>query len=103
MSIARSFIRRWVDEYTKIKPDNDYVNLDIDAMGVPDERFTTRLDVKDYMHLRKAAAAEHHSEISLFDTFPESMHADVFGTDHLILVAPEPTSTALETDLFEGL
>lgn len=105
MGFPRARIKRFIEEYVKIKPDNDFRDIDPDTMGIPDERFTTRLDVAAYVSVRLEAASKHRSQGSPFDLFPEAMHEEVFGNDYFVLVHPapaEPTS-GLESDLFAGL
>ena len=98
-------LRRWLEEYTKLKPDNDYRDMDVDSMFKPESAFTTRLEVSAYVHKRREAAAKHRSEISPFETFPTSMHAAVFSHDYFELIHPRRNSAsdALERDLFEGI
>jgi LmbE family N-acetylglucosaminyl deacetylase len=103
MAFPRSRIQRFVEEYRRMKPDNEISEIDPETLGVPDDKFTTQLQVADYVPVRREAAAQHRSQGSPFDMFPESMHEDVFSIDHLILVDPEPAPNLAETDLFEGI
>jgi hypothetical protein len=61
--------------------------------------------VSDYIDKRREAIAKHRSEISLFETFPASMHQEVFSQDYFALIYPKRLHAAdrLESDLFEGL
>jgi len=103
MGFRRSRIKRFVEEYRKMKPDNEISEIDPETLGVPDEMFTTQLEVVQYVPVRREAAAQHRSQGSPFDMFPEAMHEDVFSIDHLILVDPPPAPGLSETDLFEGI
>jgi LmbE family N-acetylglucosaminyl deacetylase len=105
MGMPREHLRRWLEAYTRLKPDNAYRLLDVDAMFMPKDAFTTRLDVSAYIHKRREAIAKHRSEISLFDTFPVSMHKEIFSHDYFVLVHPSSSHAAnrLESELFEGL
>ena len=103
MAFPRSRIKRFVEEYRKMKPDNEISEIDPDKLGVADELFTIQLSVAKYVPVRCAATAQHRSQGSPFDMFPESMHEDVFSIDHLILVDPKPAPGLAETDLFEGI
>ncbi len=104
MGFPRSRIKRFVEEYIKINPDNDFRDIDPGKMGIPDEQFTTRLDVATYVSVRREAASKHRSQGSPFDLFPEAMHEEVFGNDNFVLVHPSRDGAGdLETDLFEGL
>jgi len=103
MAFPRSRIKRFFEEYRKMKPDNDITNADPETFGVPDDMFTTQLKVAKYVPVRREAASKHRSQGSPFDVFPESMHEDIFSVDHLILIDPTPAPGTAETDLFEGI
>ena len=104
MGFPRSTVKRFVEEYLKIKPDNDFGDIDPETMGIPDERFTTLIDVGPYVSVRREAASKHRSQGSPFDMFPEAMHEEVFGNDYFVLIHPSrDVATVLEIDLFEGL
>ena len=106
MGFPRSRIKRFIEEYVKIKPDNDFRDIDPEKMGIPDEEFTTRLDVAEYVSVRREAASKHRTQGSPFDMFPEAMQEEVFGNDYFVLVHPSrdgERTNNLETDLFEGL
>jgi len=105
MGIPREHLGRWLDAYTRLRPDNAYQHLDVESMYMPKSDFTTCLDVSAYIDKRREAIAQHRSEISLFDAFPASMHEEVFGQDYFALIHPERPHAAdrLEADLFEGL
>jgi LmbE family N-acetylglucosaminyl deacetylase len=105
MGFPRNRIKRFIEEYVKIKPDNDFRDIDPDKMGIPDERFTTRLNVGPYVAVRREAALMHRSQGSPFDLFPEAMHEEVFGDDYFVLIHPVPVGRTadLESDLFARL
>ena len=78
--------------------------MDPDAMGIPDERITTRLDVGVYVGIRREAAAQHRSQGSPFDFFPEATHEEAFDSDFLVRIIPEPTAKGItESDLFAAV
>ena len=105
MGMPREHLRRWLEAYTRLKPDNAYRHIDVDSMFMPANAFTTRLEVSEYVHKRREAIAKHRSEISLFETFPASMHKEVFSHDYFVLIHPRRPHAAdrLEVDLFEGI
>ncbi len=73
-------------------------------LGVPGERVTTRVDVTDYVDLKRKAMGSHASQISessFFLAMAPEMFKVAFGQEWYILVgAPADT---LETDVFAGL
>lgn len=81
-------------------------DLDPDAfdLGVPHDRITTTVDVRDQIDLKRKAMTSHGSQISETSFFlamgPERF-AEAFGQEWYILVGA-PTGT-LETDVFAGL
>jgi len=105
MGIPREHLRQWLEAYTRRKPDNAYRHLDIDTMYMPKDAFTTCLDVRAYIDMRRQAIAQHKSEVNLFEMFPASMHEEIFGHDYFVLVHPRRSDIAgrSESDLFEGL
>jgi LmbE family N-acetylglucosaminyl deacetylase len=73
-------------------------------LGVPEERITTTVEVKDALEVKRAAMAAHASQIaetSFFLAMPPEMFSVAFGQESFILEGA-PAGTA-ETDLFEGL
>jgi LmbE family N-acetylglucosaminyl deacetylase len=105
MGIPRERLRHWLESYTKLKPDNDYRDMDVDTMFRPKCEYTTQLDVRAYVDKRREAIEKHRSEISLFETFPQSMHEEVFSYDYFERIHPphRGPSEGIESDLFEGL
>jgi LmbE family N-acetylglucosaminyl deacetylase len=105
MGIPREHIGRWLDAYTRLKPDNAYRHLDVESMYMPINEYTARLDVSAYIDKRREAIAQHRSEISLFDMFPASMRQEVFSQDYFALIHPQRPHAVdrLESDLFEGI
>ena len=79
-------------------------NPDDFTMGVPGELITTRVDVHDFLDVKKSAMRAHASQItetSFFLSMPDEAFAATWGTEWYILRgAPKGT---VETDLFEGL
>jgi LmbE family N-acetylglucosaminyl deacetylase len=72
--------------------------------GVPDELITTRVDVHEYLEVKRAAMEAHPSQIadtSFFLAMPPEMFAGAFGVEHYVLRGAPPGTQ--ETSLFEGL
>ena len=81
-------------------------DLDPDDMklGVPGERITTRIDVSEFVDLKRRAMAAHASQISedsFFLKLPPEAFAMSFGLEEYILVGERPADE--ETDLFGAL
>ena len=96
-----SRIRKLIEEVSKNNPDSAFKDIDPETMGISDERITTRLDVAAYVGVRREAAAQHRSQGSPFDFFPEAIHEEVFGNDFLVRIHPKPTAKGIiESDLF---
>lgn len=64
------------------------INPDEFEMGVPQEQITTRVDVSDYLEIKRKAMAAHASQISeesFFLAMPADMFGQVFGVESYIL------------------
>ncbi|MEA2687369.1 MAG: hypothetical protein QOE93_2564 [Actinomycetota bacterium] len=73
-------------------------------LGVASERITTRVDVVEYLDLKRKAMGSHASQISeasFFLAMDPEMFKIAFGTEWYILVGA-PAGT-VETDVFDGL
>jgi LmbE family N-acetylglucosaminyl deacetylase len=73
-------------------------------LGVPGERITTRVDVTEFIDLKRKAMAAHASQIaesSFFLAMPSDQFAVAFGEEQYELCGPRPEG--IETDLFQGL
>jgi LmbE family N-acetylglucosaminyl deacetylase len=105
MGIPRERLHSWIEAYTRLKPHNDYRDMDLNALFLPESSFTTRLDVRDYIPKRRQAIEQHRSEINMFEAFPASMHEEIFSHDYFALIYPGRTGSAaeFESDLFEGI
>lgn len=74
-------------------------------LGVSSDRITTRVDVGEFVELKRRSMAAHASQISessFFLAMPPERFAVAFGEEVYIRVTPEPDGV-IETDLFEGL
>lgn len=89
-------------------PSDDGQDLDAMAalMGVDDELVTTTVDVRPWLDRKWAALRAHVSQIapdSFFLQVPESLRADVFGTEHFVRTRSLVACDDVEDDLFSGL
>ena len=80
-----------------LKPED----LDI---GLPEDRITTAVDVRQFLPAKRAAMAAHASQISetsFFLAMPPPMFEAAFGTEWFVLEGARPGTS--ETELFEGI
>jgi LmbE family N-acetylglucosaminyl deacetylase len=78
------------------------IDLEPGRFGTPDETITTRVDVAEYVPLKRAAMAAHASQIfetSLFLSLPPEVFAAVWGEE--CFIRRDPGANGFETSLFE--
>lgn len=76
---------------------------DIEAMGTPQERLTTRVDVTAFLDAKRAAMRAHASQItpeSFFLALPDEAFAAVFGTEWFRRVGEPEGGPSFTTTLF---
>lgn len=77
---------------------------DVETMGTPAARLTTRVDVRPWLAAKREAMRAHRSQIgddSFFLTMPDDVFAQAFGAEWFIRVGRTPGgSSDLEDDLF---
>lgn len=80
---------------------------DLEKMGVPDDRVTTVIDIRDYFDRKWDAIWSHRSQLAAdlpFRTVPKEAVREFFGFEYFQRVFPPSTpGEPLETDLFAGL
>ncbi|MCL5256508.1 MAG: PIG-L family deacetylase [Chloroflexi bacterium] len=80
---------------------------DLEKMGVPDDRLTTVIDIRDYFDQKWEAIWSHRSQLPAtmpFRTVPKEAVKEFFGFEYFQRVFPPPLpGEPLETDLFAGL
>lgn len=82
--------------------------FDPEVLGTPDEKITTRIDVREYLPVKMEALYCHQSQISprsFFRRLPDELRGEALGFEHFVCAdgcgrTPRPAG---ETDLFEGL
>ncbi len=74
-------------------------------IGTPDDQIGAVIDVSAYSDKKRAALAAHASqtESSFFLQLPESLFADIFGSEWFVRVADPHASNGVETDLLDGV
>lgn len=78
--------------------------IDLESLGTPEELITTRVDVRDYLEVKRRAMAAHSSQISetsVFLAMPAEAFTELWGDEWFIRRDAEPGT--VERGLFEGL
>lgn len=89
-TLPNSLLRRWLAETAGTRGDDAYHALDPASFGRPDAEVTDVLDVRDVLHRREAAIAEHRSQTSPFEGLGEELRLAFLTADHLVRV-PTPS------------
>ena len=77
-----------------------------EALGTPDEKITTIIDVRKYLPQKLKALYGHESQIgpdSFFRRLPEEWREEAFGYEYFVCVYGGTPTDSKEKDLFEGL
>lgn len=80
--------------------------FDPEYLGTPDEKITTRIDVREHLDLKMEALFSHQSQISprsFFKRLPDNFRKEAFGFEHFVCASGCSTTGPQEADLFEGL
>jgi len=108
-SIPRSALEEFGRRMRELDPDAQPPGSDADSdfqMGMPDERFTTTLDVAAWWDRKFGALRCHKTQVpedSWFLTIPEEMARLAFGTEWYILADARVATNIPEDDLLAGL
>jgi mycothiol conjugate amidase Mca len=81
-------------------------DTDFETIGVPDERISTRVDVRDYLMQKRAAMRAHQTQIpadNIFLSMPDEMAREVLGVETFVLARTLVPVSGVEVDLFTGL
>jgi LmbE family N-acetylglucosaminyl deacetylase len=103
----RSVMKKWFTAFAETDPESDLAKLNVDELGVPDEKLTTKLDTSAHVETRRKAIEVHRTQYSPLDRMPSNeLEAEYMTTDYFIRVDPpvaDSETGIIETDLFEGL
>jgi LmbE family N-acetylglucosaminyl deacetylase len=102
-AIPRSRLER-MQEY--LRSIGEEPGFDPEYLGTPDEKITTRIDVRKYLPVKMEALFSHQSQISpdsFFKRMPEEYREEAFGFEHFVCASGCAPGNPSETDLFEGL
>ena len=96
---AAADIRDWLAEMKAQGLLEAYVDLEL---GRPEDEITTVVDVREVMETRRAAIAEHRTQLSPFTGVTAALEDRMLGYDHYMRVVPPWTDGPKETDLFDA-
>ena len=81
-SLPNSLMRRWVSEMQVMQPDTVYLDIDLDALGAPDDELTA-IDAAEFFELRLRAIATHRSQRSPYDGLSPDLQRAFLAVDHV--------------------
>jgi LmbE family N-acetylglucosaminyl deacetylase len=96
-TLVVSLMRDWLGEMKKNNLLDAYVGMEL---GRPDDEVTTIVDVTRVADTRRAAIAEHRTQLPPFTGISPELEARIFARDYLIRVVPPWDGGERETSLF---
>ncbi len=76
----------------------EYVDMEL---GRPEDEITTVVDVTRVMETRRAAIAEHRTQLSPFTGLPPELEGTILAQDFFVRAVPAWQGGPKETDLFD--
>ncbi len=108
-SIPRGRIRQLAQFAEQAGLTSNFTGMNLDEMGMPDEMITNKIDVREYMDLKRRSVTQHRTQMnpnSPFAKLPEEVTKQWRGTEYFALIAGVPVDTSnpeAESDIFAGL
>ena len=106
-AIPRSGILRLQEYLKKTGAQSVFSGMDASKMGMPDEMITNRINVKDYVQIKRKSMSEHKTQINPNGPFAKTPEADWNewrSTEYFAYVAGTPIPAGSDSgDLFAGL
>jgi len=96
-TLARPVMDRWLAAMKAQGLLEQYVDLEL---GRPEHEITTVVDVEHVIETRRAAIAEHRTQLSPFTGLSAEMERTLLSRDFLVRVVPSWEGGSQETDLF---
>jgi len=96
-AMPRSRIRQLVQFAEQEGLTSNFTGMDPEKLGLPDEMITNRIDVREYMDLKRRSLLQHRTQMnpnSLFAKLPEEVTAQWRGTEYFMLAAGTPVDTS---------
>ena len=90
-SLANSLMRRWIDEMRVRRPDTAYLEIDLDAIGRPDDELRA-IDTTAHLRTREQAMACHRSQRSPYDDLSPALRRAFLTTDFVVATPPAPST-----------
>jgi len=97
--VPRTWIRSWLEEQARTKPDSPY--LELGDLGTPEELITGVIDTTEHFTARERAIAAHASQVSPFAMMADEVRRQVLTTEHLRRVVPPWPADQPATDEFD--
>lgn len=106
-SVPRSARQRMQEAMKEMGIQSVFSNIPADKFGMPDELITNRINVKQYVQLKREALDKHKTQLnpnSPFAKMPQEMWDQWRSTENFAFAAGEPLPAGAEDgDLFAGL
>src|SRR4051794_4844511 len=96
-TLVRSVMDEWLVAMKAQGLLEEYVDLDL---GRPDDEITTIIDVTGVMDTRRAAIAEHRTQLSPFTGISPELENKILAVDYFVRAVPPWTGGKRETGLF---
>ena len=96
-TLVREQMDRWLAEMKELGQLEMYVEMEL---GRPHHEFTTVVDVSHVMDTRRAAIAEHRTQLSPFHGMSPALEREILAHDHFVRVVPPWEGGPVETSLF---
>ncbi len=96
-TLLRDHIDRWLGEMKALGQLEAYTEMEL---GRPRDELTTIVDVSHVMDTRRAAIAEHRTQLSPFHGMSPELEGEMLARDHFIRVVPPWNGGPMETSLF---
>jgi LmbE family N-acetylglucosaminyl deacetylase len=106
-SIGRSSIRKMAEYLREQNIHSVFANLDPEKLGLPDELITNKINVAQYVDLKRRSLLQHKTQMNPngpFSRMPEETWNTMRGTEFFMLAEGEPLPSSEQfDDLFAGL
>ena len=96
-TLVREQMDRWLAEMKALGQLEAYIEMEL---GRPHSELTTIVDVSHVIDTRRAAIAEHRTQLSPFHGMSPELEREILTRDHFIRVVPEWDGGPIETSLF---
>ncbi len=102
-AFPRSRMRDLWERLQAEDPDSEMAQIDVEAIGVPDEQITLSVEIPQHEEQLRKAFAAHVSQQSPLDRMPDDIAAVFLREEFYIRVHPQPAVLGDEASLFDGI